>query len=369
MPPISVPMINLRAQYESIRSDVENVLLDLFNTQCFVLGPHLRSLEEKIAVYCGSRFGVGVASGTDALTLSLRALGVGSGDEVIVPSFSFFATAESVILAGATPVYADVDPQTLTLAPESMARKISARTRAVIPVHLYGQSADMDPIMMLARDHRLFVVEDNAQAIGATYKGKRTGTIGDAGCISFYPTKNLGAWGDAGMIITDSDTLAAHLLSLRNHGQTGRYISSEVGYNSRLDEIQAAVVEVKLKYLDLWQQRRCSHAATYDRMLGNVPGISLLNRRVWGDDIFHQYTIRVANRSILQDQLARRGIETAIYYPLPLHLQPAFASGEQVELPNSEQASEEALSIPIFAELTHDEVEYVALSITEIMNY
>ena len=364
---VSVPLLDLKKQYASIREEVESALAAVFESQQFILGPQLLALEQEIADYCGTRFAVGVGSGTDALLLSLRVLGVRPGDEVIVPAFTFFATAECVSLLGAKPVFADIRPDTFTLDPESVAAKIGPRTRAIIPVHLYGQAADMDPLLELARKHGLRVVEDNAQALGATYRGRRAGALGDAGCISFYPTKNLGAWGDGGMVVTNSEEIATRLRSLRDHGSAHKYVSREVGWNSRLDEIQAAVLRVKLRHLDAWNQQRRSHAAAYESQLGGLDGVVPPRLAGWGEHVFHQYTVRVPRRDAVQKALSSRGIATAVYYPVPLHLQPAYASlGHKAgDLPHSECASAQVLSLPVFAEMTGQQTAQVATALRE----
>lgn len=363
----NVPLLDLKKQYATIREEVQSALAAVFESQQFILGPQLQALEQEIAAYCGTRFAIGVGSGTDALLLSLRALGVGPGDEVIVPAFTFFATAECVSLLGATPVFADIQLSTFTLDPESVAVKISPRTRAIIPVHLYGQTADMNPLLELARKHKLHMVEDNAQALGATYHGQRTGAMADAGCISFYPTKNLGAWGDGGMVVTNSEAVAQRLRSLRDHGSAHKYLSQEVGWNSRLDEIQAAVLRVKLRHLDEWNRQRRSHAAAYDLHLHGLAGVVTPRLGGWGDHVFHQYTIRVPHRDAVQKVLSARGIGTAIYYPVPLHLQPAYASlhYQPGDLPHSERASAEVLSLPVFAEITDEQISAVSGALRE----
>ena len=359
---LTVPLLDLKQQYAAIREEVQGALSIVFESQHFISGPQLQSLEKEIASYVGTRFAVGVGSGTDALMLSLRALGVGPGDEVIVPAFTFFATAECVSLLGATPVFADIEPRTFTLDPDDAAARITERTRAIIPVHLYGQAADMEAILGLARRHALHVVEDNAQAIGATYRGKRTGALADAGCISFYPSKNLGAWGDGGMVVTDSEQIAHRVRSLRDHGSSEKYRSEEVGWNSRLDEIQAAVLRVKLRHLDAWNQQRRRHAAAYDSFLQPLQGVIIPVSAPWGEHVYHQYTIRVPRRDVVQKTLAEQGVVTAVYYPLPLHLQAAYGSlgWQPGSLPESERASSEVLSLPMYPELSTAQIECVA---------
>jgi dTDP-4-amino-4,6-dideoxygalactose transaminase len=368
-PRLRVPLLDLKAQYTSIRDEVQGALAEVFESQQFILGPQLRALEGEIAAYVGTQFAIGVGSGTDALLLTLRALGIGPGDEVIVPAFTFFATAECVSLLGATPVFADIQPDTFTLDPEDTAAKITEHTRVIIPVHLYGQSADMDPIRELARRRALHVIEDNAQALGATYHGRRTGSLADAGCISFYPTKNLGGWGDGGMVVTDSEPLARRLRSLRDHGTSSKYRSQEIGWNSRLDEIQSAVLRVKFRHLDNWNRQRARHAAAYDKLLAPLPGVITPKLGGWGEHVFHQYTVRVPHRDAVENALAGQGITTGVYYPVPLHLQPAYASlGYQPgSLPESERACAEVLSLPVYPELSQEHLAYVAGAISEVL--
>lgn len=366
---ITIPLLDLKQQYAAIREEVQSALADVFESQKFILGPHLQALESEIAGYVGTRFAIGVGSGTDALFLTLHAFGIGPGDEVIVPAFSFFATAECVSLLGATPVFADIQPVTFTLDLQDVAKRITSRTRAIIPVHLYGQAADMEPILELARSRALRVIEDNAQAIGATYRGRRTAALADAGCLSFYPSKNLGAWGDGGMVVTDSEELARRLLSLRDHGTSQKYRSEEIGWNSRLDEIQSAVLRVKLRHLDNWNQRRRSHAVAYDQLLAPLPGVVTPKLGGWGEHVFHQYTIRVPRRDRVQKALADQGVTTATYYPIPLHLQPAYAPLQYKpgSLPESERASAEVLSLPMYPELSPEQIAHVTGSLAQAL--
>lgn len=354
-------MLDLGRQYNSIRTEIKAAIDQVLDAQHFILGPQVKALEEEVAQYCGRRFGVGVASGTDALTLALHASGIGPGDEVIVPSFSFIATADSVSLLGATPVFADIEPETFCIDPSQLLRKITARTKAVIPVHLYGQSADMDAILEIAKQHNLLVIEDNAQAIGATYKGKKTGAMGDVGCLSFFPSKNLGAYGDAGMVVTDSEETAHRLRSLRAHGSLKKYFSEEQGWNSRLDEMQAAILRVKLRYLDQWNRERRSRAARYNALLQGFSAVETPKTADWGDHVFHQYTVRVAKRDTVQKRLTSGGVASTVYYPVPIHLQPIYGQlgYKQGDLPESERAANEALSLPIYPELTDEQIEYI----------
>jgi dTDP-4-amino-4,6-dideoxygalactose transaminase len=359
---LAIPMLDLRAQYASIEEEIHSAIDEVLKAQQFILGPHVDALEKEIAAYCGRRFGVGVASGTDALILALRAAGIGPGDEVLLPSFSFIATADAVSLLGAKPVFVDIQADTFCLDPRSPATKITPRTRAIIPVHLYGQSADMGPILALARERGLKVIEDNAQAIGATYEGRRTGSMGDFGCLSFFPSKNLGGYGDGGMILTDSEEVYRHLLRLRDHGSAKKYVSEEQGWNSRLDELQAATLRVKLRHLDKWCAARRAIAARYDALLKNVPGLVVPHVIGWGEHVFHQYTIRVERRDHVVKFLAGEKIASTVYYPLPIHLQPIYKhlGYHYGDLPESERAASDVLSIPIYPELTEGQINRVA---------
>jgi len=373
-----IPMLDLRAQFESIAPEIRAAVEDVLTAQQFVLGPQGESLEREIAEACGAGFGVGLASGTEALELGLHACGVKAGDEVIVPAFTFIATGSAVSALGARPVFVDIEAGSFNLDPDELEARITARTRAIVVVHLFGLAADMDPILAIAEKHGIPVLEDNAQSFGAAYKGRKTGSMGRLGCLSFYPSKNLGAYGDAGMIVTSDEKLAARLRSLRNHGQTGQYLSTERGWNSRLDELQAAILRVKLRHLEEWTATRQAHARLYDSLLGDLPGISLPRVPAGREHVYYLYTIRLETRAggnnktndrgdevrsdLVQQRLKTRGIASTVYYPVPLHLQPLYASlgGKPGELRISERASREVLSIPIYPELTPKQVEHVA---------
>jgi dTDP-4-amino-4,6-dideoxygalactose transaminase len=357
-----IPQFDLRAQYTLIQEEVRSAIQSVLESQQFILGKEVSALEREMARLCEARYAVAVASGTDALTLSLRAAGVGPGDEVIVPAFGFIATAGAVTALGARPVFADVRSDTFNLAPEELPRRVSSRTRAVIVVHLYGLPADTQPILDFARYHNLRIIEDNAQALGASYYGRKTGSLGEFGCISFYPTKNLGAYGDAGMILTNTEKHAARLRSLRNHGQTSRYVSNEHGWNSRLDEIQAAVLRVKLRFLPVWQTARQAHAREYDALLGKIPGVVVPKAPEGCEHVFHQYTIRVPQRDAVQASLARRGIGSTVYYPVPLPFQPLYAALRHLpgDFPAAERAASEVLSLPMYPELQREQISRVA---------
>jgi dTDP-4-amino-4,6-dideoxygalactose transaminase len=304
------------------------------------------------------------------LILALRACGVRPGDEVLLPPFTFVATGSAVSALGAKPVFADIHPNTYNINPAELERRTTPRTRAIVAVHLYGLSADMDPIVAFARSRSLPVIEDNAQAIGAAYKGRRTGSLGDVACLSFYPTKNLGACGDAGMVVTNSAEIAARLRTLRNHGQTAKYFSSEPGWNSRLDELQAAILRVKLRHLADWQSARQSHAAEYTRQFSEIPGVMPPIAPEGYEHAFHQYTIRIEQRDALQRALSDVKIGSAVYYPVPLHLQPLYASlgHKRGDFPHAERAAEEVLSLPMYPELRAEQIARVTGAISEFLH-
>ena len=360
--PEPIPMLDLRAQFAPIADEICAALDDVLGSQQFILGPQLAALEQEVAGACGRRFGVGVASGTDALLLGLHACDIGPGDDVIVPAFTFIATAGAVSALGARPVFADIEPRTFNLDPAEIERRMTPKTRAVIVVHLYGLPAEMDTILAVAARRGLRVIEDNAQAIAASYKGRKTGSFGELGCLSFYPSKNLGAYGDAGMILTDSEEVAARLRRLRNHGQAGKYLSEEQGWNSRLDEIQAAVLRVKLRHLEGWKLARQARAAQYTALLGALPGVVTPAVPEGCEHVFYQYTIRVPGRDRVQKFLAERSIASTVYYPVPLHLQPLYSAlgYKRGDLPAAERAAEEVLSLPIYPELTPEQVQRVS---------
>jgi len=361
-----VPFFDLTAQFKSIEAEIKSALDEVFKTQQFILGPSIQTLEEKIAQYCRTRYAMGVASGSDALVLSLMTLGIGAGDEVLIPPFTFFATAGSVSCLGATPVFVDIDPETYNIDPFKIEEKITSRTKAIIPVHLFGQCADMDPLLQIAKTKKLFVIEDAAQALGAEYRpeagseGRRAGQIGDLGCFSFYPTKNLGAFGDAGMVVTDHHDFAEKVRLLRVHGSQPKYFHKSIGINSRLDTMQAAILLVKFKYLETWTLERQKKAERYQLLfqdvLSSAKGLKLPTIQYQNRHIFHQYVIRVPERDRLKKYLAEEGIGTDIYYPLPLHLQECFSflKYKLGDLPNSERAAEEVLALPIYPELPED---------------
>ena len=376
----AVPLLDLKAQFSQIRGEVMPIIDQVCASQQFILGEHVRSLESELASYCGAAFGVGVSSGTDALLLALLALGVGAGDEVITSPFTFFATAGTIVRVGARPAFCDIDPATFNLSPQAVDafverhcevkdgtlfnRTTGGRVRALMPVHLYGQAADMDPLMATAGRHGLKVIEDAAQAIGTEYRGRRVGSIGDIGAFSFFPSKNLGAFGDAGLCTTGDAALAEHMRVLRVHGGKPKYYHAFIGGNFRIDELQAAVLRVKLKYLDGWTTGRRRNAAIYDAAFGAANLGSAVVTPVstaGGRHIFNQYVVRVRHRDALKSMLAENGIGTEIYYPVPLHLQRCFdylghAPGD---FPESERAAAETLALPIYPELEPAQLAYV----------
>lgn len=375
-----IPVLDLTRQYnDAIREEIDAAVARVLSSGQFILGSEVEALEQEVAEYLGVRHAIGVASGTDALLLSLRALGIGPGEAVVVPSFTFFATAGAVHNVGATPLFVDVDPHTLNIDPRKVEERLvsdptlRAKTKAIIPVHLYGQMADMDEIMALAEKFGLYVIEDAAQAIGAEYKGRQAGSMGHLGCFSFFPTKNLGAYGDGGMVATNDDDLAEQVRMLRAHGAKPKYYHHLVGYNSRLDALQAAILRAKLPHLAEWTKARQSIGAHYDELLRDIEGIKLPHRAPNRTQIFHQYTVRVpgGKRDALRAYLKERGIGTEVYYPVPLHLQPCFRhlGYREGDLPESERASREVLSLPMFPELTDEELEYVVGEIRNSMRW
>jgi len=367
--PEPVPQLDLAAQYAAIGGEIRTAVERVLASQQFVLGREGAALEEEIAKLCGVTHGIGLASGTDALILALRACGVQPGDEVLVPPFTFVATGSAVSALGAKPIFSDIRPDTYNLDPSELERRVTPSTRAIVVVHLYGLAADMDPILAFAKARHLPVIEDNAQAIGASYKGRRTGSLADAACLSFYPTKNLGAYGDAGMVVTNSPELAASIRILRNHGQSEKYRSTEPGWNSRLDEIQAAILRVKLRHLSNWQRARQSHAAEYKRLLSQIPGVMPPLAPEGYEHVYHQYTIRIEYRDALQKFLSERKIGSTIYYPYPLHLQPLYASlgHKPGDFPHSERAAQEVLSLPMYPELHNEQIARVVDAVAEFL--
>lgn len=362
---VAVPFVDLKQQYASIKTEVDAAIARVIENTSFILGPEVRAFEAAFAEYVGARACIAVNSGTAALQLALMAAGVGAGDEVIVPSFTFFATAEAVSVLGATPVFVDVDPVSYTVTAAAFERVITPRTRAVIPVHLYGQAADLDPILELARRHNLHVIEDAAQAHGAEYKDKRVGALGSAGCFSFYPSKNLGAYGEAGAVVTNDEQFATRLRLLRDHGSTSKYAHAIVGYNFRMEEIQAAVLNVKLPHLKSWNDARRARAARYNAALSNS-SLVLPREMDYARHVYHVYAVQSEQRDELQKSLTAAGVQTGVHYPIPIHLQPAYASlgYKRGDLPVTEALAERVLSLPMFPELSDGQIDRVAEAIT-----
>jgi dTDP-4-amino-4,6-dideoxygalactose transaminase len=368
---MNVPLLDLKAQYRSIKPEIDAAVAEVFESQYFIMGPRVKACEEAIASYSGVSHAIGVASGTDALLIALMAEGIGPGDEVITSPYTFFATAGSVARLGAKPVFVDIDPVTFNIDVTKIAARINDRTRAIMPVHLYGQMADMDPIMELARHHNLVVIEDAAQAIGAEYRGHRAGSIGDYGCFSFFPSKNLGGAGDGGMVVTRDRGRADKVSILRVHGMEPKYYHRFLGGNFRLDALQAAVVEIKLRHLDAWTSARQSNARRYDRLLNEAgvvgAGQLTLPRVVMNRHIFNQYVVRASRRDELKAHLLARQVGVEVYYPVPLHLQECFAglNYRPGDFPESERAALETLALPIYPELSDAQARYVVESIAE----
>jgi dTDP-4-amino-4,6-dideoxygalactose transaminase len=358
---LRVPLLDLKAQFATLDAEARAAMDRVLETQRFIGGPEVEGLEREIAAYCGTRHAIGVSSGTDAILAALMWLGVGPGDEVIVPPFTFFATAGCVVRLGAKPVFVDIEPRTFNIDPGRIEASVTKRTSAIMPVHLYGQCADMDPIVEIAKRHGVAVVEDAAQAIGATYGDRRAGGLGRIACFSFYPTKNLGAFGDGGIITTDDDDAAEKLRLLRDHGQGPTYHYRFVGGNFRLDAIQAAVLRVKLERLDEWHEARRRNAMRYDTLLADsavtTPWIDSHNRSV-----YNQYVIRHPDRDGLRQHLTDNGVGTDIYYPVSLHLQACFADlgHREGDFPEAERAQREVLALPVYPELSDEQLRYVA---------
>jgi dTDP-4-amino-4,6-dideoxygalactose transaminase len=359
---MKVPFLDLKAHHEPIRSELNQAIGEVIDSSAFAGGPFVAAFERDFAAYCDTRFAVGVGNGTDALWLSLLGLGVGPGDEVITVPFTFIATAEAVSFCGARPVFVDIDERTCTMDPALLERAITPRTRAIIPVHLFGQMAQMDPILEIAQRHRLPVVEDACQAHGALYKGRRAGSLGAAGCFSFYPGKNLGALGEAGAVVTNDSELEGKIKMLRDHGQARKYYHSLIGWNARMDGIQGAVLRVKLKRLETANSGRRAKARVYDELLGGskaivTPYVAPDNRH-----IYHVYAVRVRDRDRVLESLAGKGISCAVHYPVPVHLQEAYRSlgyGEG-SFPVAERCAREVLSLPMYPELSQEQIQAVA---------
>lgn len=366
---MNVPLLDLKAQYSTIRGDIEPLVREVMESQYFILGPRVQSCEAALGKYCGSAHAIGVSSGTDALLLALMAEGIGIGDEVITTPYTFFATAGSIARVGAKPVFVDIDPVTFNIDPGLAAKAVTPRTKAIMPVHLYGQMADMDAVMNVARKHGIVVIEDACQAIGAEDKGKRAGAVGTYGCFSFFPSKNLGCFGDGGLVTTQDPKKAEHLEVLRVHGSKPKYYHSFIGGNFRLDALQAVVIEAKLKHLDAWTAARQKNAARYDALFQKAGlvsgGLIRIPRVKTSRHIFNQYVVRAERRDELIEHLRKCSVGVEIYYPVPLHLQTCFSylGHGMGDFPESEKAAAETLALPVYPELSEVQAEYVVESI------
>lgn len=362
--PTMVPLVDLRAQYREIKDEVLSAIGSALEGMQLFLGENVEAFEHEFAQYCGTRFCVGVGSGTDALILALRSCGVGPGDEVITVANTFIATVEAIHLVGATPVFVDIDPETHTMDPRQIEPAITSCTRAIVPVHLYGKLADMASIVAVAHRYSLAVIEDSCQAHGASHGGRRAGAFGDAGCFSYYFSKNLGAYGEAGSVVTDDPEIAQRVAMLRNHGSPAKYHHNVLGMNSRLDELQAAVLRIKLRYLDRWNEQRRAHAANYNRLLSGI-GLQLPTSGHGSDHVYHLYVVRGNHRDEIRQSLEAAGVATGIHYPVPIHLQPAWAAHRYrpASLPVTEAAAREILTLPLYPEMSPAQIEYVCDSL------
>jgi len=356
---VNIPLVDLKRQHDEIRGEISSEIENVIDSGRFILGGCVKSFEEEFAEYCGAKYGVGVASGSDALTLSMKAIGVGPGDEVITVPNTFISTADAISRNGGRPVFVDVN-QTYTMDASKVEEKITQKTKAIIPVHLYGHPADMDPINEIAEKHGLYVVEDACQAHGAEYKGKKVGSLGDIACFSFYPSKNLGALGDGGMVVTDDEELALKIRMLRNYGQREKHLHDLIGYNSRLDELQAAILRVKLRHLDEWNGMRRKNARAYNKLLSGV-AVETPTESRFAKHVYHLYVIKSDNRDGLQKMLALNGISTGIHYPVPIHLQGAYShlGYKKGDFAVSEGCANTILSLPMFPRLTKAEIRVV----------
>jgi dTDP-4-amino-4,6-dideoxygalactose transaminase len=368
---MKIPLVDLKAQYDSLKTEIDEAISRVVKNTQFIIGPEVKAFEQEITAFIGAKYAVGVASGTDALHLALLAGGIQPGDEVITTPFSFIATAETITHCGAVPVFVDIDPRTYNINPARIEAKITKKTKAILPVHLYGQPAAMSLILELARKYKLKVIEDCAQALGAKYKGKRVGSLGDAGCLSFFPSKVLGAYGDGGMVVTNNPEIAEKVTMLRSHGGKQKYLNYVPGFNSRLDALQAAILRVKLRHLDGWIEQRRQKASFYSKLLEQTDGVEPPYAADDGYHIFNYYTVRLnpkIDRNKLQEHLNDKGIASVVYYPLSLHLQPVYKSlgYKPGDLPQSEKAQAEVLSLPIYPELEDAAIERIAAAIKSL---
>jgi dTDP-4-amino-4,6-dideoxygalactose transaminase len=368
---MNVPFLDLKAQYQSIKPEINEAIQRVLDNTAFAAGPFVAQFEKDFAAFCGTKHALAVGSGTDALWAALIALGVGPGDEVITVPDTFIATAEAISFCGAKPVFVDIDEKTYNMDPNRLEDYLNTqhRPKALIPVHLFGQMADMDPIMEIARKHGLHVIEDSAQAHGAEYKGKKAGSIGDAGCFSFYPGKNLGAYGEAGAVVTNNDEVADKIRMFRDHGQSKKYHHDMVGWNARMDGFQGAVLSVKLKYIDEWNDARRKNGRLYSQLLAGTDGLITPQEAEYATPVYHIYAIRVKGRDALMDALGKQGIATGIHYPVPLHLTAAYRSlGYKIgDFPVAEKCASEFVSLPMFPELSSEQIKYVCEEIKKLI--
>jgi dTDP-4-amino-4,6-dideoxygalactose transaminase len=364
--PESIPLVDLKAQFDPLKDQIFIQWENILSSMRLFLGPNVQAFEKEFAAYCGTQYAIGVSDGTSAIQLALRALDIGPGDEVITVSHTFIATAEAILLTGASPVFVDIDPNAYTIDAQLVEAAISPRTRAILPVHLYGQCADMDTLMDIANRHHLAVIEDACQAHGATYKGRRTGSLGTIGCFSFYFSKNLGAYGEGGMLTTNDPYLASQVKKMRDHGSEVRYHHEILGWNSRLDEMQAAVLRVKLPHLDHWNERRRQLAGIYNKELGEM-GITVPIEAPYNHHVYHLYVVRVPQRDNLRSSLSEEGIGTGIHYPIPIHLQKPFEQFSHNHLPVTESVVKEIVSLPMYPELKNEQVMRVCEAVGSTM--
>lgn len=357
-----IPILDLKRQYEQIGKEVEKDVIDVLRSGCYILGPHNKDLEAELAEYIGVKHAVALNSGTDALHLALRALDIGAGDEVITTAFTFVATTEAIGIVGAKPVFVDIDANTFNIDAEKIENAITPKTKAIIPVHLYGQPANMKVIMEIAQKHDLFVIEDCCQAIGAEIDGKQVGSFGDVGCFSFFPTKNLGAMGDGGLLTTNSQVVKDRVIGLRNHGGAVRYYHDEIGVNSRLDEVQAAILRIKFKHIDEWNKKRRTNAYRYNELFKDCADVQTPTEMDNTSCVYHQYTVKIPNRDEVHKLLQESGVGAMIYYPVPLHLQKVheYLGVKEGSLPKTEENTKLVISLPMFPELTAEEQKTVA---------
>lgn len=366
---MDIPLVDLKRQCYRIKNEVDEKIREVLESGRFILGENVKAFEKEFARYCGVKHAVGVASGTDALILCLKALGVSNGDEVVTVPNTFVATIDAISHNGATPIFVDIESETYTMKTSDVAQKITERTKVVLPVHLYGHSVDMDPLLEIAEENNLYVVQDACQAHGADYKNRKVSSLGDCVCFSFYPSKNLGAYGDGGVVLTNEEEIAERIRMLRDYGQKEKYKHTFIGYNSRLDEMQAAILRVKLKYLDKWIEERRRNAKKYNKMLSEMHDVTPPKERSYAKHVYYLYVIRTRRRNDMQKWLSYKGISTGIHYPVPVHLQEAYRhlGLREGDFPVVEECSREILSLPMFPELTENEIRYVCQSIKEFV--